>query len=217
MSKGFRRRRIVLVRHGMTDWNRDYRFQGRTDVPLNDEGRAQAARLAARLASWPMEVVYSSPLQRALGTAQALAEPHDRTPVTLDGLAEVNFGAWEGCSVLGLKKTRPDAFGMWMRDPFFNMPPGAEDWTSIRGRVASAVERILEGPQERIAIVSHGGIVRVLYAVLVGLDPHTVWRLRVHNCSVSGVEIREDGASLVFSNDDLHLRGDTEGSSLPLW
>ncbi len=217
MSEGFRRRRIVLVRHGQTDWNQKYRFQGRTDIPLNDEGTAQAECLARRLASWPVEVVYSSPLRRALSTARALAAPHGLFPVVLEGLVEVNFGVWEGRSVLGMEGEEKLAFQAWLRDPFFNMPPGAETWESIRDRVAKAVDAILDGPQERIAVVSHGGIVRALYAVLVGLDPHSVWRLGVSNCSVSGVEVREGEAALVFSNDDLHLRRDTEGSPLPLW
>ena len=215
VSEGFRRRRIVLIRHGETDWNRQYRFQGRTDVPLNDEGTAQAERLAERLASWPVEVVYSSPLQRALATARSVGGPHGLTPVALEDLVEVNFGGWEGSSIRGLG--RDGAFQTWMRDPFFNMPPGAETWDAIRARVSKAVGTILDGPQERIAVVSHGGIVRALFAVLLGLDPHTVWRLRVHNCSVSGVEVREHETALVFSNDDLHLRGDTEGRPLPLW
>ena len=123
-----------------------------------------------------------------------------------------------------MEREERGAFRTWMHDPFFNMPPGAEDWDSIRDRVERAVEMILAEPHERIAVVTHGGIIRALFAVLLGLDPHTVWRLRVFNCSLSGVEIGPDGPALVFSNDDLHLRwasedgcGDTGGRPLPLW
>ena len=218
------KRRVVLVRHGQTDWNLRYCFQGQTDVPLNAEGLAQAERLAERFAQWPAEVVYSSPLQRALSTAQALAKPRGLCTVVLEGLKEINFGTWEGRSILGMEREERGAFRTWMHDPFFNMPPGAEDWESIRDRVERAVEMILAEPHERIAVVTHGGIIRALFAVLLGLDPHTVWRLRVFNCSLSGVEIGPDGPALVFSNDDLHLRwasedgcGDTGGRPLPLW
>lgn len=217
MSEEFRRRRIVLVRHGQTDWNQRYCFQGQTDIPLNEEGTAQAGRLAERLAAWPAEVVYSSPLQRALSTAQILAKPHDLIPVVLEDLVEVNFGVWEGRSVLGMQKEDEGLFRAWMRDPFFNMPLGAEGWDSIRERVERAVGTILSGSEERIVVVSHGGIVRALFSVLTGMDPHSVWRLRVSNCSMSGVEVRGDEVSILFSNDDLHLRKDTEGPPLPLW
>lgn len=217
MSGGVRKRRIVLIRHGQTEWNQRYCFQGRTDVPLNDEGLLQAERLAVRLAAWPIGVVYSSPLQRALVTAQTLAKPHGLVPVILEDLVEVGFGAWEGCSIRGMKKEQQEAFQAWMGDPFFNMPPGAETWESIRNRVARAVETMLSGPEERIAVVSHGGIIRALFAVMLGLDPHTVWRLRVFNCSISGVEVGIDGPGLVFSNDDLHLYGHTGGCPLTLW
>ena len=217
------KRRIVLVRHGQTDWNLRYCFQGQTDVPLNAEGLAQAERLAERFAQWPAEVVYSSPLQRALSTAQALAKPRRLCTVVLEGLKEINFGAWEGRSILGMEREERGAFRTWMYDPFFNMPPGAETWEAIRDRVERALELILMDPHERIAVVTHGGIIRALFAVLLGLDPHTVWRLKVFNCSLSGVEIGSDGPALVFSNDDLHLRwpsgngsGDTGGRPLPL-
>ena len=90
------KRRIVLVRHGQTDWNLRYCFQGQTDVPLNAEGLAQAERLAERFAQWPAEVVYSSPLQRALSTAQALAKPRGLCTVVLEGLKEINFGTTSG-------------------------------------------------------------------------------------------------------------------------
>ena len=217
MSKGARARCVVLIRHGQTDWNQRYCFQGRTDIPLNDEGVLQAKRLSERLASWAVDVVYSSPLRRALNTAQIVAEPHGLSPVVLEDLMELHFGTWEGRSISGMEGEEEGSFRTWMRDPFFNMPPGAEDWESIRSRVTKAIEIILNGPEERIAVVSHGGIVRALFAVLLGLDPHSVWRFRVFNCSMSGVEIGSDGSALLFANDDLHLRGDTGGCPLPLW
>ena len=206
-----------MVRHGQTEWNQQYRFQGRTDVPLNDEGREQAERLAGRLASWPVEVVYSSPLERAVTTAWAVAKPHGLVPVMLEELVEVRFGAWEGRSILREMAGERDAFRAWKRDPFFNMPPGAEDWESIRDRTAKAVETILGGPQERIVVVSHGGVMRALYAVLVGFDPHQVWNMDVTNCAMTGVELRNGRACIRFANDDLHVRGGRAGRTLPVW
>ena len=211
------RRRIVLARHGQTDWNRTYLFQGKTDIPLNDAGREQAHALAERLSPWEAEVVYSSPLERAMYTAEVIAKRLGLSPVALPELQEVDFGTWEGRSILGLKKERSADFERWNADPFFNPPPGAETWDDIKGRLARAVRRMLDGPQSRIVAVSHGGIMRGLYAVLLGFDPHTVWRMNVSNCAMSGVEWRAGRASLMFSNDDLHIRGGAPGRKLPIW
>ena len=210
-------RRIVLARHGQTEWNQERRFQGNTDTPLNDAGREQARALARRLSSWPVEIVYSSPLQRALYTASALAEPHGLRPVVLPELCEVDFADWEGRSIPALMKEREDAFARWRADPFFNPPPGAETWEGIRVRLSRAVELILEREQRRIVVVSHGGIVRALYAVLAGLDPHKVWNMDVSNCAISGVELRQGRPCLVFANDDLHVRAGEAGARLPVW
>ncbi len=87
---------ILLARHGETDWNRDGRFQGYADPPLNDTGRAQVAGLAAELVAVELAAVYSSPLRRAFETAELLAGPHQLTPVAVEALREVNVGSWQG-------------------------------------------------------------------------------------------------------------------------
>ena len=210
-------RRIVLARHGQTDWNTERRFQGKTDIALNDEGKAQAHALAKRLSSWQTEAVYSSPLQRALYTAQAVAAHQGLVPIVLDGLTEVDFGTWEGRSIPILEKENKEALARWRGDPFFRPPAGAETWDSIAKRLERAVEVILSEAHHRVILVSHGGIIRALYAIMVGLDPHRVWKMNVSNCAMSGVELGPSGASLMFANDDLHIRAGEAGQSLPVW
>lgn len=210
-------RRIVLARHGQTDWNQERRFQGKTDTPLNDVGKGQAHALADRLASWPLEAIYTSPLERAMYTASAIAERHGLQPVPLPELHEIDFAEWEGLSIPRLGAERKEDFARWRGDPFFNPPPGAESWEEISARLSKALSFILGEPYRRIVIVSHGGIMRALYAVLVGLDPHTVWSLEVSNCAISGVEQRQGRMRLAFSNDDLHIRAGEAGRRLPVW
>ena len=189
--------RVIFARHGQTEWNLQVRFQGKTDVPLTDTGKHQAHALAERLSSWPLEAVYTSPLSRALYTANAVAERHNLTPIILPELQEINFASWEGQSIPNLKTEQHEAYSRWRSDPFFNPPSGAEN--------------------KSIAVISHGGIMRAMYAVFLGLNPHKVWNMDVTNCAMSGVEMRNGRPCLVFANDDLHIRAGEAGQKLPVW
>jgi broad specificity phosphatase PhoE len=169
---------ILLARHGETDWNREGRFQGWADPPLNDKGRAQAQALAEQLAGLPFDAVYSSDLRRAHETALIVAEPH-AVPVVVDpGLREIDVGSWSGL-------TRPEI------DARF---PGAEHHDGETreehlARVLATVERIAAAhPAERILIVSHGGSLRTLRRHALG-DPVQP----INNCGVYELRFR-DGA-----------------------
>ena len=153
-------RRIILARHGQTEWNLQYRFQGRTNVKLTETGKRQAHALAERLSSWPVEIVYTSPLDRAYYTAEAIAERHGLTPEILPELEEINFAGWEGESIPGLEKEQHAAFAAWRSDPFFYPPEGAETWEKLYARLSRAVKTFLGGDYKRIVVVSHGGIMR---------------------------------------------------------
>ncbi|MBQ9419687.1 MAG: histidine phosphatase family protein [Synergistaceae bacterium] len=210
-------RRIIFARHGQTEWNLQYRFQGRTDVKLTETGKRQAHSLAARLLSWPPDIIYTSPLERAHYTASAIAERHNLTPVILPELEEINFGTWEGESIMDLEQNQSGIFASWRSDPFFYPPKGAETWERLYARLERAVRVFLQGSYRRIVVVSHGGIMRALYAVFLGLNPHKVWNMEVSNCAMSGVEMKRGRPSLVFANDDLHIRAGELGEKLPVW
>jgi alpha-ribazole phosphatase/probable phosphoglycerate mutase len=216
-SHAFFKKNILLVRHGRTDWNDAHRFQGRTDVPLNATGLAQAEKTAARLAAWPIDVIYTSPMTRARETAAAIAAPHGKSPVVLDDLAEVNFGSWEGLFLEDIRKREGDRLQKWLENPFFCMPEDAETWDSIRVRAERVKETVLRSSNERAVMVSHGGVIRALFAVLLDFDPRTVWNIKTSNCALSGIEVRKDQTSLAFSNDVLHLDKNLEGIPLPVW
>ena len=209
--------RVILARHGQTEWNKEFRFQGRTNVQLTEEGKRQAHALSERLSSWPPDVIYTSPLDRALYTAQAIADRHNMKPVILDELEEINFASWEGESIAGLEREQHEIFSHWREDPFFNPPEGAETWDTLSERLTRAVNKMLAGGHKRIIAVSHGGIMRALYAVFTGLNPHKTWNMDVSNCSISGVEMRNGRACLAFTNDDLHIRAGAYGEKLPVW
>jgi alpha-ribazole phosphatase/probable phosphoglycerate mutase len=208
-----------LVRHGRTEWNDAHRFQGKSDIPLNERGLLQAEKTAKRLASCPLDAVYSSPLARAYRTASIIAAPHGKEPIALEDLAELDFGEWESHYIESIFKEHGGLLRAWYKDPFFHMPEGAETWDSLLARTKRAVRAILGSPHRHVAVVSHGGVVRALYVVLLGFDPHTVWNLRVSNCALSGIEVRDSETSLAFSNDELHLKetGSPDSETLPVW
>jgi broad specificity phosphatase PhoE len=158
---------ILLARHGETDWNRDGRFQGHADPPLNEKGRAQAADLSAALAAEELAAVYSSPLRRALETAQVVAAAHGLEPVALDGLREVDVGSWQGLTRSELEERYPDQFARWL-----DHGPGWEDGESYdemgRRAVATLLELAAAHPGERVLAVTHGGPIRAAFAFAGG-------------------------------------------------
>jgi broad specificity phosphatase PhoE len=146
---------IILVRHGETDWNRDRRVQGHTDVPLNDAGRLQAELLAAVLAEEQVDVVYSSDLERALETASIVAGPRSLTVTPHAALREKHFGTWEGLTDTEVLGRFPDAaHGHW---------GDGETTEEMADRVLAAVLEIgAAHPGQAVVVVTHGGPMRAL-------------------------------------------------------
>jgi broad specificity phosphatase PhoE len=155
---------ILLARHGETDWNRENRFQGHADPPLNDTGRAQAAALAKALADESLDAVYSSPLRRAFETAEIAAAPHGLEPVPVDALREVDVGSWEGLTRAEIEQRYPEQFARWL--DYGQGWNDGETYEEMGLRVIAALFELADGHEgERILAVSHGGPVRAVYAL----------------------------------------------------
>jgi alpha-ribazole phosphatase/probable phosphoglycerate mutase len=208
------KKKLLLIRHGKTNWNADVRFQGSTDIPLNDYGYKQAQKTAARLTNWQGALVYSSPLKRAMQTAEVISGVNSVIP--LDGLTEINFGEWEGALVSDIRKKDQKALDAWHQDGFFAIPKNAETWDQIHKRVKGAIDVCLNGEGERLIVVAHGGILRAIMTDLLQLNPHSAWRLAVYNCSISGIDICRGVNNLVFLNDTLHLNTES-GYNVPFY
>ena len=175
--------RLALVRHGQTDWNVAGRMQGRTDIPLNAQGRAQARALAARLADAPAwDAIVTSPLQRASDTAEILAAALGTgSPIPCAGLAERTFGDAEGLS--------PDAAVRRWPDRVY---PGMEFHDAVVDRGLAALERIAARfPSGRVIAVSHGSFIRHLLAALAGRPSDAM--PRIGNAEASRLERSSDG------------------------
>jgi broad specificity phosphatase PhoE len=168
---------ILLARHGESDWNAARRWQGHADRPLTERGRAQALALAERLRSVPLEAVYASDLRRARQTAEAVAERQGLEVTVLPELREVDVGTWSGLTRTEAEARFPDGFRRWL-----DGGPGWEDgetYEDMSKRVERAVQRIAaERPDERVLAVAHGGPIRAVHALALGLDVHAYRRLR---------------------------------------
>ena len=169
---------VLLARHGETDWNRQLRIQGSSDVELNDLGRQQARALAEELADVDIDAIYASDLVRARATAEAVAATKD-LPVQLDArLRERSFGTWEGL-------TREDSEE---RYPPEDRPDGDTDEVG-RARVLAAIdESAAAHPGEQVLVVSHGGALNALWHHALG-ERIERWA----NCAVYKLAVRDNG------------------------
>jgi 2,3-bisphosphoglycerate-dependent phosphoglycerate mutase len=202
--------RIIAIRHGETSWNVDTRIQGQLDIPLNDTGHAQAARMAEALNGEPVAVVYASDLSRAWETAQYLGRAVGAQVLPEIALRERAFGEFEGKTFAQIEAELPDDARRWRtRDPAFT-PRGGESLETLRDRVVSAVERLAaQHPGEQIAVVGHGGVMDVLYraATRLHIQAPRTWALA--NTAINRLLWSPSGFSLVGWADVRHLDNGT--------
>jgi broad specificity phosphatase PhoE len=164
--------RIYLIRHGATILSAEDRFAGATDVPLSDEGRAQAGRLALRLANEKAAAVYASPLGRTVETATILAAPHGLDVLRRDGLREISHGHWEQMTRAEVDKKYPEEAAEWEKDPYTFAPTGGESGLAVTARALPAlIELVRAHPGQNVIVVSHKATIRLLLSSLLGFDP----------------------------------------------
>lgn len=199
---------IVLIRHGQTDWNLSGRWQGHTDIALNDTGRSQASALARRLASWPIAAIYSSDLRRAHQTASVLAHELGLS-LELDAAWRERYGGdFQGMTFEELDRRHPEALhAMRQRG---EAPPGGESNLDVARRVVEAFDEVVERhPGQMVAVVTHGGAMRALIGYVVGLPLGQSPRVSVSgNTGISLIEVNQWGPRLTLLNDTAHLHPD---------
>jgi broad specificity phosphatase PhoE len=185
---------ILLARHGETDWNREGRFQGHADPPLNRTGRAQAVDLSVALMAEQLAGVYSSPLRRALETAEVLAASHGLEPVPVDDLREVDVGSWSGLTRAEVEERFPAQFARWL-DYGHGWEDG-ETYEEMGRRAVDALLRLAAAHDgERVLAVTHGGPIRAALAFADGKTHADARRLgpRIGNTFVAELAVA-DGA-----------------------
>lgn len=163
--------RLHLIRHGATTLSAEDRFAGAVDVPLSDEGRAQAARLGERLASTKLSALYASPLSRTVETARLVGAPQGLEPQGEPGLREIAHGHWEGMRRQEVEERYRPEYEAWEEDPFTFAPPGGETGLAVMARALPVIrEIVLRHPGENVAVVSHKATIRLLLSSLLGFD-----------------------------------------------
>ncbi len=161
---------LLLARHGRTEMNRQHRFTGRKDMPLDEMGRAMAEALAAAYGGGKWAAVWSSPLRRAAETAAPIAR-RAGVPVTTDpDLVELSLGEWEGLTPAEARARDPEAYAAWERDPASHAPPGGETAAQVAERTLAAMGRLRAAHRTgRIFVVAHKATVRLLACSWLGI------------------------------------------------
>ena len=198
--------RILLVRHGETAWNREQRIQGHVDIELNALGQQQAQRLGLALANESLAAIYSSDLQRAHATALAVGQAQGLTPSIQPALRERHYGAFEGLTFSEIEQHWPKQAVAWRaRDPQF-APDGGESLLDLWQRVVPAVQALGAAHLgEQIMLVTHGGVIDVLYRAASGMDLSAKRTWDLTNTAVNRLLWTPQGLSLVAWGDTQHL------------
>ena len=198
---------ILLVRHGQTEWNRVERFRGRADVPLNDTGLQQAEVTGRRIAAkWQPKAVYSSPLPRAVKTAEAIAENFNLPVVVHPGLADIDYGEWQDVTTEEALKRWPEMVDAWFDTPHLVRIPGGETLDALRVRAMKAVDELAaRHAGQIIVLVGHTVINRIILLGVLGLKNERFWHIRQEPCAINVFEVDAGDYTLVSLNDICHL------------
>ena len=199
--------RLIVIRHGRTEWNRAERFRGRADIGLDEVGIEQAKVTAERVAEWPVSAVYSSPLRRTLATAEILARHFNLEVKSLPGIIDIDYGQWQGISPEEVAVKDGTLYSKWLKSPHTVKFPGGESLTEVRERVALALDSLIaQHPRETVALVSHKVVCQIIILSLLGLDGSHFWEIIQDVAAVNLFEVRGGIPSALLLNDTCHLK-----------
>lgn len=197
---------LLFIRHGETDWNRQQRFQGQIDVPLNATGEQQAARLAQRLAAERHDQLFSSDLQRARQTAAPLAAAWQMPAVAVAGLREQSFGVLEGLDAPTIQARHPDLWRLWLQQDADFAPPGGESQRQFHQRVVSSVNDLAASASgQRLVVVTHGGVLDMLWRTVHGLPLCGLRECAIPNTGVNRLRWAGGALQIEVWGDDAHI------------
>ena len=198
---------IYLVRHGQTAWNREEIFRGRTDVPLDETGLKQAELAGEYLKEVEIDAIYSSPLSRALETAEKIARFHNLKVQPFEGIVDMSFGNWEGHAHQEIKKNDSETYRRWREEPHLVRLPGGESLDDVRVRSMAALEEVTrKHPGKALVLVSHRVVNKVLICGILGLDNSHFWQIRQDPTAINLIQYRNGKYILSLMNETCHLK-----------
>lgn len=198
---------IILVRHGQTEWNRVERFRGRADVPLNEMGIKQAEATGKHIAEkWKPAAIYSSPLSRAVKTAEAIAKHFDLKVQIHPGLADIDYGGWQGLSPDEVRARWGEMLDTWYNAPHLAVIPNGETLSDLRERAMNTVNELAaRHAGETILLLGHTVINRIILLGALKLGNERFWRIRQDTCAINLFDVEDGEYTLVSLNDTCHL------------
>jgi broad specificity phosphatase PhoE len=202
--------RIILIRHGQTDWNADgpagEHFRGHIDIPLNPSGLAQAQAVAGRLAHVDVTAIYASPLGRAIETAHPLADARGLQVEPFAALLDIDYGQWGGRSHGEVAQTWPERYRLWRSAPHRVQIPGGESLSDVRQRFERGLVSLVERHQGQIIVlVGHQVVNKVAICHLLGLGLDAFWRIRQDNGCINRFDLEDGAATVLTINEVGHL------------
>jgi probable phosphoglycerate mutase len=204
---------LIVIRHGETDWNRQHRFQGQIDVPLNELGLEQARRLGLRLAAEPIDLMIVSDLLRARQTAQAVADAQGQASVVQPLFEplwrEQGFGILEGLDVPTIKQRHADLWAQWLHhEADYALPQGGESNTAFHARVMQAMQILLaRHAGRRVVVVTHGGVLDMLWRSAMALPLGGPRECEIPNTGINRLRWTDGRLHIEQWADDAHLAG----------
>jgi broad specificity phosphatase PhoE len=205
--------RLIVLRHGETDWNREGRYQGCIDTRLSQEGRRQAETASRALARRRLAAVYSSPLSRAGETAEVIASPHGLQVRRDPAFAEICHGLWEGLTVEEVGSEFPDLYATWRESPQTVTMPNGESLAQVSERVLGRLERFkADHAGETVCLVTHGSPFRLLLLDALGCSLDRFWVFHCASTGMSEIEYEDGRAVLRLMNSVAHL---DDGAAAP--
>lgn len=198
---------FVIVRHGQTAWNKEERFRGRADLPLDETGLCQVDAAARRIAAqYQPAAILASPLQRTMQTASPIADACGLAAQADDRLLDLDYGTFSGLRPSEAEALYPQLYRTWIEAPHLVRFPQGESLDDVRARLEELTDQALRRyPDRQIILVSHLVVCRILLCSLLGLPSSYFWRFQVDPASLSVVAIEGERARLVTANDTCHL------------
>jgi phosphoserine phosphatase len=199
--------RIYLVRHGTTEWNREEIFRGRVDCKLNETGLAEARALEGYFRDVVIDSIYSSPLSRAMETAQTVALPKGLRVIPDPAFIDLDYGEWQGLPLKDVQEKYPDLYRFWLERPQEVTFPGGENLSRVRARAWEGFERVAQGnPGKTILVVSHRVVTKVLICAALGLDDSHFWQIKQDTTAVNCFEYTGKTFITSLINDTCHMK-----------
>jgi probable phosphoglycerate mutase len=201
--------RIILVRHGHVPGIEPERFRGNVNLDLTARGLLEAQLTAQRIARyWQPAIVYTSPRQRCIDTGRFIAERCAVASQVLEGMTDLDYGAWQESTHAEIRQAYPDAYQRWRKYPDLIRFPGGDSLQQLSARVADALRLIVANhPRQSVVVVGHDSSCRALLLLALGLPLGAYWRITQHPCGLSEILVGEDDMVVLRVNDTAHIDG----------